>query len=78
MERDREPQCIEREPHRLALLAGLGEGSVRAPRVTAVPGGLEVRAEIGEGALALLLRFSSEPGRGVHLDVTVIDVPGPG
>jgi hypothetical protein len=59
------------------FLAGLTGGEhVRSPRVAVVSGGVEVRAAVGKGALGVRVGLSCEPGRGLHLDLTVLEPSG--
>ena len=46
---------------------------VQSAQVRVVPGGVEVRAVIGQGSLGVRMGLSCEPGRGLHVAVSVLD-----
>ena len=46
---------------------------VHATQVRVVPGGIEVRAAIGQGSLGVRMGLTCEAGRGLHLAVSVLD-----
>ncbi len=49
---------------------------VQAATVRVVPGGVEIRAAIGQGSLGVRMGVACEPGRGLHLAVSVLDPGG--
>lgn len=49
---------------------------VQSAAVRVVPGGVEVRAAIGQGSLGVRMGLSCEPGRGLHVAVSVLDPEG--